>query len=199
MASPTQAPQVQQDDNLIARLKNEIFKLWTKDRESRYTLGRKLHHLQRERAKPGHGTFLADLEELDIPYWTAYRRIAFYEQMQSGLDLLPVRLLQSAKDKIAKAWGEIEDVDVMEWALKNAEKDEEAKRIADLTKGEREKLDVALRDKEKSIPVFRVFLELSARRRKQFKDAYTQLGDKKAAQVIFKAVTNEARKHKTRG
>lgn len=199
MASPTQAPRVHQDEDLIARLKDEIFQLWTNDRESRYMLGRKLHRLQRERAKPGHGTFLSDLEELDIPYWTAYRRIAFYEQMQSGLDLLPVRLLQSAKDKMAKAWGDIEDVDLMEWALKNAEKDEDAKRVAELTKGEQEKVEKVLRDKGKSVSVFRVLLEFGATRRKQFKDAYTQLGDRKAAQVIFKAVTNEARKHKTRG
>ena len=87
MASPTQAPRVHQDENLIAQLKDEIFQLWTNDRESRYMLGRKLHRLQRERAEPGHGQFLSDLEELDLPYWTAYRRITFYEKVQSGLDL----------------------------------------------------------------------------------------------------------------
>jgi hypothetical protein len=199
MASPTQAPRVHQDENLIAQLKDEIFQLWTNDRESRYMLGRKLHRLQRERAKPGHGQFLSDLEELDLPYWTAYRRITFYEKVQSGLDLFPVRLLQDAKDKMAKAWGDIEDADLKERALKHAEKDEDAKQIAELTKGEKEKIAGVLRDKQKSVPVFRVLLGFSARRRKQFKDAYTQLGDNKAAQIIFKAVTNEARKHKTRG
>lgn len=100
-------------------------------------LGKKLAQLQTEHGKPGHGTFLSDLDELDIPHWTAYRLIAYYQSIRSawieeGLDFAgPVRLLQSAKDK----W-EVEDVDALERAMEEAEAEGKASKLQQMIDAE---------------------------------------------------------------
>lgn len=75
---PSQAVRPQ-DESLINKLKTEILDLWAvKTLENWFWLGKKLWQLKVERSKPGSGKFMADLDELGIPYWTAYRRINFY-------------------------------------------------------------------------------------------------------------------------
>ena len=74
------APAEHQNGKVIAQLKESIWKLWNNNLENRYWLGKNLEHLRLERAKPGHGTFLEDLEELDISRATAYRLIHFYHK-----------------------------------------------------------------------------------------------------------------------
>jgi hypothetical protein len=85
---------------IVANLKSEIFCLWFHHLENRYWIGKKLCQLQQLHGKPGSGTFLEDVDELDIPRSTAYRYIAFYQSIRAGFDPTPLRLSRSEKDKL---------------------------------------------------------------------------------------------------
>ncbi len=184
-----------QDESFIGTLKDEIWDLWAvKTLENWFWLGKKLWQLKVERSKPGSGTFVADLVELGIPYWTAYRRINFYGKVMAGYDPTPVRLLQNAKD--AEAWL-VEDVITAEQdALKKAADEKLKKRKAAIA-AEHDELQRDLQDKKKRTPLYRFWLHLpSLQKRKLFFKAWQQLGDKRASALVVEVILDAASKHK---
>lgn len=182
----------------IAKLKDQIFQLWTRNHWNRYLLGKKLAELQTERGKPGHGTFLSDLHELDIPHWTAYRVIAHYRRIrnawiQEGLDLLqgPVRRrLQSAKD----GW-QIEDVDALERAMEEAAADGKATELQQEIAAELAKVVKIKANKKNRTPDYRIFIRLSEGKRERFKKAWLGLDEKVRSRVVYQAVMSAAHKN----
>src|ERR1019366_1378696 len=115
---------------IVANLKSEIFCLWFHHLENRYWIGKKLCQLQQLHGKPGSGTFLEDVDELDIPRSTAYRYITFYPRIRAGFDPTPLRLSRSEKDKLlATVEGPNEDDSTLEM---NA--DQERAKVAEATR-----------------------------------------------------------------
>lgn len=107
----------EQDEQLCDNAKRAIMHYYGTSIIYEYLQGKYLFLLQQERAKPGTGTFVADLAELrkagalSLSTATAYRRISNYEAVSEGLvDLLPRHLSQAEKD----AWGGVEDVTLQE-------------------------------------------------------------------------------------
>jgi len=180
----------------IAKLKDQIWQLWKRNHRDRFLLGKKLAQLQTEHGKPGHGTFLSDLDELDIPHWTAYRLIANYQSIRSawieeGLDFGgPVRLLQSAKDR----W-EIEDVDAVERAMEEAEADGKATELQRMIDAELAKFVKIKAKKKNRTPDYRIFIQLSESRREKFKRAWNGLEEKVRSRVVCAAVMSAADKN----
>jgi hypothetical protein len=187
----------QQNEKVIAQLKEEIWKLWKNDNlENRYWLGKKLEVLRSERAKPGHGTFLDDLAELDISRPTAYRLIHFYHKVCEGFDAKPVRLSQRDKDRQRKVWGSAfdelpgppDDDDAQRAA------DEEQKRLQEYIKAEAaivEKTKAANKGRPAS---YRVRLIFTDTQRDKFKKAFKRLTERTASRIIYKAVLDAARR-----
>jgi hypothetical protein len=183
-----------QNEIVIAQLKDAIWKLWEKRVENRYWLGKKLEELRNERAEPGHGTFLEDLTELDISRPTAYRLIHFYYKVCEGFASKPVRLSQRDKDgrrmDWEAKWGGLlapTDDDEAERAA-----DEENKRLQEYIKAEAATVEKA-RVTNKGRPAgYRVRLIVTENLRDKFKSAFQKLGEKKASQIIYKAVLNAA-------
>lgn len=107
-----------QNEQLCTNAKRAILHYHGTSIISEYLQGKYLFVLQSERAKPGTGTFVADLAELRkvgaimLSTATAYRRISNYEAVSEGLaDLLPRRLSQVDKDK----WGGVEDLTLQDF------------------------------------------------------------------------------------
>lgn len=194
-ATPKLSPDVgSQNRVLIEKLKTEIFALINNQVENRYWIGKKLAQLQEERAKPGHGTFLADIEELDISRATAYRYVALYRRVAAGFDPNPVRLSQGDKDQQRKAWGaawdELDGRTNDDEAERTA--DAELKRLQEYIKAEAAAVEKA-RLANKGRPAgYRIRLILTDKQRDKLKKAFRQLGDKKATRIIYKAVLNAA-------
>jgi hypothetical protein len=194
-ATPKLSPDVgSQNRVLIEKLKTEIFALINNQVENRYWIGKKLAQLQQERAKPGHGTFLADVEELGIPRATAYRYMVFYRRVAAGFDPTPVRLSQADKDQQRNAWGAAWDEVEGPTDEYDAERaaDAEHKRLQEYIQAEAATVEKA-RVANKGRPAgYRVRLILTDKQRDKFKKAFKQLGEKKASQAIYKAVLNAA-------
>jgi hypothetical protein len=182
-----------QNEGLVDRIFREIGAELNQVRQSEYDLGKLLHRLQRERAKPGSGTFLKDVEvichEWTISRATIYRRINFFNAVNKGMaDLENVRLSQSEKD----AWpaeSVDDDIDAEEKdaadALAMAQKKviEEAARKVTAKRAENSQ-----RNPAKTIKL----LGLSPRDRKAVHSAFGKLkkllGDNEASEWVAHAI-----------
>lgn len=183
-----------QNEKVIAQLKEEVWKLWNNNLENRYWLGKNLEHLRIERAKPGHGTFLEDLEELDISRATAYRLIHFYHKVCEGFKAKPVRLSQRDKDGKRKDWDAAWNGILGPTDDEKAERaaDEEHRRLQAYIETEREMVEKAKIASKGRPAAYRMRLILSDKQRDEFKKAFRKLGEKKASKVVYKAVLDAA-------
>jgi hypothetical protein len=182
-----------QNEALVKLIYVEIGIVLNKGRQSQYDIGKLFHRLQRERAKPGSGTFLKDMEviryEWGISRSTIYRRIKFFDAVNSGrVELEIVRLCHADKD----AWpaeSVNDDIDAEEKdaadALAMAQKKviEEAARRVDAKKAEKSQRD----------PVKTIKLSgLSPRDRKAVHSAFVRLkkllGDNEASAWVAHAI-----------
>jgi hypothetical protein len=185
-----------QDESVITKLKDEIWELWAvKTLENWFFVGKKLWQLRVARSKPGSGTFIADLAELGIPYWTAYRRINFYGEVMAGYDPTPVRLLQNAKD--IEMWLVEDVVSAEQEALKKAA-DEKLKKRKAAIEAEHDQLQRDLQDKKKHTPEYRfwIYLPSLAKRKLFFEAWHKKLGHRRASALVVKVILNAANKHK---
>ena len=189
------APAEHQNGKVIAQLKESIWKLWNNNLENRYWLGKDLEHLRIERAKPGHGTFLEDLEELDISRATAYRLIHFYHKVCEGFKAKPVRLSQRDKDGKRKNWdaawngilGPTDDEKAERAAY------EEHRRLQEFIKAETEMAEKAKIASKGRPAAYRMRLVLTDTQRDKFKKAFKRLGDRKASKIVYRAVLDAAK------
>lgn len=178
---------------IVAKLKSEIFGLWFHHIENRYWIGKKLCQLQQLHGKPGSGTFLEDVDELNVPRSTAYRYIAFYQRIRAGFDPTPMRLSRSEKDKLlatieATVAGPNEDDSTLEM---NA--DQERAKVAEAIKAAKVHVEKAKAGSKNKAGGYRVKLILTKMERMKFKAAYKDLGEEKASEVMYRAVLNAAK------
>jgi len=174
---------------IVAQLKSEIFGLWFHRIENRYFIGKKLCQLQQLHGKPGSGTFLEDVDELDIPPSTAYRYIAFYQRIRAGFDPTPIRLSRNEKDKLfATVEGPNEDDSTLEM-----DADQERAKVAEAIKAAKEHVEKANARSKNKAGGYRVKLILTKMERMKFKAAYRDLGEEKASKVMYRAVLNAAK------
>jgi hypothetical protein len=182
-----------QNDALVERIFLEIGIELNKGRQNEYDLGKLLHRLHRERAKPGSGTFLRDVEvichEWTISRSTIYRRINFFNAINRGTaELEDARLCHADKD----AWPaesvneefDVEEKDAAD-ALAIAQKkviEETARRVA------AKKADKSQRNPVKTIKLS----GLSPRDRKDVHSAFGKLknllGDNDASAWVAHAI-----------
>lgn len=193
------AVSAEQSESVCKYLKAAIYELLIRKEENRYYIGKMLYVLQRERAKPGHGTFIKDVSELCIKVWTAYRYISFFKKVVDGFDPTPPRLLQSAKDDgwrelVEDAPNEAEEVYVAALML---EADEEVARIEAAARRTKDAVDQAKKDKGPTKRL-RVWLYLTQAQRKPFRDAWKQLGDKRASALVNREVLRAANRPRKR-
>jgi hypothetical protein len=198
MATPAPAP-LPQDEDYAEKLKHEIFVLVACDIDNRYDQGEKLELLQRERAKPGSGTFVADVIDIGMAVPTAYRRIKFFHDLAGDhRDPSPVRLSRIDKDGKRKPVKDVltndqlieqhppEDDDDKKAA---AAADLKHKRIEEYIDQERERV-AAEREKKKRIKGGglthhrHAFLFTDAEW-KEFKECAKQLGERKASRMCL--------------
>ncbi len=179
-----------QDEQLCEVAKHAILRYYGASIVAEYLQGKFLVLLQKERAKPGSGTFVADLDQLrkagalGLSDATAYRRIARYKAVRNGLaDLLPIRLSQDEKD----TWGlEEVSVDCFEEALERNSGDAHTKAYNSLIE-EVAELEKQRRKQTGDITTFNMQLfGLSDDEKKSFRAAFEKLvethsNDKSAA------------------
>jgi hypothetical protein len=168
-----------QDEQRCAQAKRAILNYYGASIICGYLQGKYLFLLQQERAKPGTGTFVADLTELRkagalaLSTATAYRRISNYEAIREGLvDLLPRRLSQAEKD----AWG-LEEMTVQgfEEALERNAGDESVEKFAALIEEEKKRLAKLKREQGGLTTMNVQFFGLSAEQKQQFHSAFDLL------------------------
>jgi len=179
-----------QDEQLCEVAKHAILRYYGASIVAEYLQGKFLVLLQKERAKPGSGTFVADLDQLrkagalGLSDATAYRRIARYKAVRNGLaDLLPIRLSQDEKD----TWGlEEVSVDWFEEALERNSGDAHTKAYNSLIE-EVAELEKQRRKQTGDLTTFNLQLfGLSDGEKKSFRAAFEKLveahsNDKSAA------------------
>jgi hypothetical protein len=160
--------------------KSEIRTFKSKDRRTRYQVGKRLAAIQAERAKAHVGTFTTvDLKELKIGIPAAYAFIKFYKRIESKAEAY---LLQIAKDE--KRFP-VETVDAFDQARADAKIvalnhviDEEAQRISELRKTKNaQPLDYQLK-----------VLCSSHKQRERFKAKWLALDEKVRAKAVIQAV-----------
>lgn len=178
----------EQDQGLCEKLLDAIEELWNDERDTWFLVGKKLYQLQRERAKPGYGTFVRDVEDLGIALPTAYRRIHFYKDVKAGLREIQVeRLYQRDKDK----WG-LEDAD-LKAELQEIEKrqaDQRAKEGEEIKKQAREREQKQREREEKTgeTAPLHVVIHLLLPQKKQAKQICKQLGPERTTEVVYTAL-----------
>lgn len=205
---PACVPELQLRDHFteecLASLKSFVFGLWVAGFKNDFAIGRALKALQfaRSRQEGGVGTWMADLDELGIPYHKAYRLIKKYDRIcamiEVGIDVLPVRVLQSAKLK----WPEIEEVAAVERLLEEEQADHKLREIQKAIEQAAKEVEQvrsgtmvdAEGEEAKANATLRVTLRLSADERLSFQTAAKKLGQIAVQQVILKAVCDEAAK-----
>jgi hypothetical protein len=189
----------EQNESVCEELMNAISHLWNDERETWFLLGKKLFLLQRERAKPGSGTFVSDVEtEIGLPRHTAYRRIDFYRDVKAGKKSIQVdRLLQRAKD----GWV-VEEDDLTELLeLKERQAADERKKAQETLIQQRAEKVGELQKKEKETGVvapLRIFLKLNSVDKQICKQVYEELGEERVTEIVFHALL-QARKEMAAG
>jgi hypothetical protein len=171
---------------IVATLKSEIFGLWFHRLENKYWIGKKLWQLQKCHAKPGSGTFLEDLTELDIPRPTGYRYITFFQRIRAGFDPTPIRLSRNEKDKLfATTEGPKEDDSTLELTA-----DQERAKVAEAISAAKEHVEKAKARSKNMAGGYNVKCKFTEMERTKFKAKYKALGEKKASKIMYQAVMN---------
>ena len=175
------------------KLKTEIFTLWSRNKDDKYHIGEKLFLLQQLHAKPGSGTFLKDVDELDIPRNTAYKRIDYYKHIEAlweaGYDPghYPVRsrLYRNGKDN--NSW-QMEDLDETELAARQAAADLKQSEIDAIIQAEAEKVERARTEQRNRVPRLNISLLLPVTKREKFKEKWRGMDEKVRSEIVYKAV-----------
>ena len=171
---------------IVATLKSEIFGLCFHRIENKYWIGKKIYQLQQLHGKPGSGTFLEDLTELDIPVTSAYRYIAFYQRVWAGFDPTPLRLSRSENDKLlATVEGPNDDDSTLEMTA-----DQERAKVAEAIVAAKEHVEKAKDRSKNKAGGYRVKLILTKMERMKFKAKHKDLGEKRASKIMYRAVLN---------
>lgn len=182
-------------EDLRARLKDEIFSLWRNNKADKYNIGKRLFTLQELHAKPGTGTFLQDLDELDIPHNTAYQRIKFYKHIEAmweaGQDpsLYPVRSpYRNGKDDSRFPVDSEYDLGGGEDLAAAADRKQE--QIDAIIKAEAEKVAKLRVEQKDKVPRMNISLILSKDCRDRFKDKWASMDEQKRSDLVYEAIIN---------
>jgi hypothetical protein len=181
------AKQVLPREVIIAKLKAEIFSLRYSRLENKYYIGRRLWQLQQLHAVAGHGTFLEDLEELDIPRTSAYRWIEFFQRVQQGYDPTPVRMTKPQRQKLQK----LLDAHTESPAPEQSEEqtaDEKRAKLAEAIAAAAEQVDKAKKKHKGKSGKYNVPVNFTDSVRTKFKTKYKVLGIDRVSAIIFKGV-----------
>lgn len=179
-------------ESVLKELKIEIVNLMKDDKRSRYLLGQKLDMLQKERSRGRTGTFMRDLSEMRINYHKANRLIKFYRRAQ-----VYFAAMRERDKNMAEKWGDvkIEDANDFERALASKEADERLAAINVLADVEREKVRQAQATRAKQPATYKVSLAFSDVQKERFKKAWGSLEEAERSSIVFKAVTDAAKKN----
>ena len=184
----------QEREELRAKLKDQIFSIWSNNKADKYNLGKHLATLQELHAKPGQGTFMQDLEELDIPRNTAYQRIKFFKKIEAiwlagqDPDLYPVRsLYRNGKDDSRFPVDTEYDLSEEDLAAA-ADKKQEA--IDAIIKAEAEKIATLKVEQKDRVPRMNISLILSKDQRERFKDKWNSLDEETRSERVYEAIVN---------
>jgi hypothetical protein len=183
-------------ESALKELKIEIVNLIKEEKGSRYEQGKKLDLLQKERARGRTGTFMKDLREMHIDYSKANRLIKFYRRVVA---FVAVRKAEGktldAKWKNRDGTGGIEDLNDLELALDSKNADERLAGINVLAAVERLKVQQAQASRAKQPPSYKVTLAFSDTQKERFKKAWASLEEDERTSVVFKAITDAAKKN----
>jgi len=172
----------------IAKLKNRIWRLWSRNHRQRYLLGKWLKALKAARGSDGHDAYLVDLGELEITYPTARRLIIYHGQTRTrfvnNLDWKPIRFQNENDGK----WIEIEDIHALEQAMEEGLADKEIAEREELIAAEAAKIEKARTAKTGRTPAYRVVLLLTCKQRDRFHKKWRRLKEPARSQLIYKAV-----------
>jgi hypothetical protein len=175
----------------IAKLKNRIWRLWSRNHRQRYMLGKWLKALKAARGSGGHDAYCADLAELDITYPTARRLIIYHVQTRTkfgnNLDWKPIRFQNENDGK----WLEIEDIHALERAMEEGVADKEIAEREELIAAEAAKIEKARATKAARTPTYRLVLTLRSKQRDRLHKKWRGLKDPARSQLIYKAVMND--------
>jgi len=181
----------QEREELLEKLKNEIFSLWRNNKADKYNLGRHLATLQELHAKRGHGRFLQDLEELDIPTNTAYQRIKFYNRIEAKWaaghdpDLHPVR--SSYRNGKNDSRFPVDNSDLTDDVAAADKKQDE---IYAIIKAEAEKIAKLKAEQKNKVPRMNISLILSKEQRERFKSKWNSLDEQTRSERVYEAIVN---------
>jgi len=178
----------------IAKLKNWIWRLWSRNHRQRYLLGKWLKALKAARGGGGHDAYLVDLAELEITYPTARRLIIYHDQTRTrfvnNLDWKPIRFQNENNGK----WIEIEDIHALEQAMEEGLADKEIAEREELIAAEAAKIEKARTAKAARTPTYRLVLTLSSKQRDRFHKKWRRMKDPARSKLIYKAVMDDRNK-----
>lgn len=188
----------QEKEAIRVKLKDAIFALWRRNKEDDYRIGEQLSLLQELHAKPGYGTFLQDLKELDIPNNTAYRKMARYRQIedmwQEGYDTsyYPVRVRPYRVGKDNGGWPEWEDLghedDAERRAALEAAAERKERELAEMIATEKEKVAEAKKTQKGKPQRTNITVLLMPDKRVPFKEKWKSLAEDVRSQIVYEAV-----------
>lgn len=182
-------------EKLRAKLKDDIFSIWRNNKADKYNLGKHLFTLQQLHAKPGYGTFHADLDELQIPHNTAYQRIKFYKKIEAmweaghECDLVPVRgPYRFGTDE--GGWVDTQyDKDEPTINLKAAADQKQAE-IEAIIKAEAEKVAKIRVEQKGKVPHLNLSLVLPKDKRDRLKNKWAQMEEQRRSELVYEAIIN---------
>jgi hypothetical protein len=179
--------QVLPKEVIAAKLKAEIFGLRFARIENKYHIGRRLWQLQRLHGKAGHGTFLDDLDELDIPHTTGYRWIDFYKRVQLGFDPTPARMTKTQRQKLQ----ELLDTSTEGPAPEKSEEqtaDENRAQLAEAIATAQKQIEQAKKKHKGKSGGFSVKFIFTETERTTVKRIYKAVGIEKASEIYYEAM-----------
>jgi hypothetical protein len=179
----------------IATLKTEISRLLYRRLENRYHIGRRLWQLQRIHAVAGHGTFLADLDELDLRHTTAYDYIHFYKRVELGYDPTHSPMTKAQRQKLQKLLDTTTEGPAPEQSEEHAA-DEKRAELAKAIATAKQQVEQAKKQRKGESGSFNVKFIFTDSERTRVKAIYKAVGIKKASQIYFEAMTHAEPKRK---
>jgi len=175
----------------IAKLKNRIWRLWSRNHRQRYLLGKWLKALKAARGSDGYHAYCDDLAELEITYPTGRRLIIYHDQTRAkfvnNLDWKPIRFQNENNGK----WIEIEDIHALEQAMEKGLADREIAEREELIAAEAAKIEKARTTKAARTPTYRLVLMLSSKQRERFHKKWRRMKEPARSKLIYKAVTDD--------
>lgn len=173
-------------------LRSEILWLWKEGRKNRYEFGKKCKQLQDERAHARNGTYMRDLAQIGISYYTAQRAIKFYVRAKKVCE---AKLLQNAKDKEWLKEMGIEDLDELDRLTEAQQADAKLANLVNVRNQEIAKVMQAKSNPKEQPAGHRVVLSLSENQKEKFKTAWQSLDETKRTSIVYKAVLNAAKEN----